>query len=137
MIFSYSNKKLFTIFLIRLAPTVLFLFFALLLGEIFWVVTILFWMEAILEIIYRYVKGYAKITSDEIILLENLLFRRSVQIDDVYLTLSYDDEWAFRTKEKEVRINKKFIRKNQRAFFDEELKRIRLSVEKKKHLINR
>lgn len=137
MIFSYSNKKLFTIFLIRLAPTVLFLFFALLLGEIFWVVTILFWMEAILEIIYRYVKGYAKITSDEIILLENLLFRRSVQIEDVYLTLSYDDEWAFRTKEKEVRINKKFIRKNQRAFFDEELKRIRLSVEKKKHLINR
>ncbi|MGB6083491.1 hypothetical protein [Moheibacter sp.] len=137
MIFNYSNKKLFTIFLIRLAPTVLFLFFALLLGEIFWVVTILFWMEAILEIIYRYVKGYAKITSDEIILLENLLFRRSVQIEDVYLTLSYDDEWAFRTKEKEVRINKKFIRKNQRAFFDEELKRIRLSVEKKKHLINR
>lgn len=137
MIFYYSNKKLFTIFLLRLAPTVLFLFLALLLGEIFWVATILFWVEAVIEIIYRYIKGYTKITSDKIILLENILFRRSVQIEDVYLTLSYDDEWAFRTKEKEVRINKKFIRKNQREGFDEELKRIRVSVKKKKHLINR
>lgn len=137
MIFYYSNKKLFTIFLLRLAPTVLFLFLALLLGEIFWVATLLFWVEAVIEIIYRYIKGYAKITSDEIILMENLLFRRSVQIEDVYLTLSYDDEWAFRTKEKEVRINKKFIRKNQRAIFDNELKRIRISVDPKKHLINK
>lgn len=137
MIFFYSNRKLISILAIRLVLVIISLFAALVAGDVLWVFFGVSALGMVIELSVYFVRGYAKITSDEIILLENLLFRRSVKIEDVYLTLSYDDEWAFRTKEKEVRINKKFIRKNQRAIFDEELKRIRVSVEKKKHLINR
>lgn len=135
MIFFYSNKKLISIFGLRLIFVIMALFAALIAGEALWVffgISALFMM---VEISVYYIRGYCKITEKEIIILDNLLARKSVNIEEVYLTLSYDDEWTFRTKEKEIRINKGFIRKNERADFEKELKRIRISVDQKKHLI--
>ncbi len=135
MIFFYSNKKLISIFAIRFVLILLSLFAALAAGEALWVFFGVTTLATVLEISVYYVRGYCKITEKEIIILDNLLARKSVNIEEVYLTLSYDDEWTFRTKEKEIRINKGFIRKNERADFEKELKRIRISVDQKKHLI--
>ena len=136
MLFHYSTKKLLSLFLIRFIPSLIFLYIALWVGEVFWIATILLWVEAIIEIGYRNWKGYCKITEDQIHFFGNPIFPKSVHIEEVYLTLSYDDEWTFRTKEKEIRIDTDYILKKERADFDTQLKRIRISVDQKKHLIN-
>lgn len=137
MIFFYSNKKLISIFALRSIFVIIALFAALIAGEALWVFFGVSALIMIAELSVYYVRGYCKITENEIIILGNFLVRRSVNIEEVYLTLSYDDEWTFRTKEKEIRIQKKFIRKNQQEDFECQLKRIRISVDQKKHLINK
>ena len=137
MLFFYSTKKLISIFAIRLDFVTISLFAALVVGETLWLFFGISALAAVLEIAVYYVRGYCKITEDQIILLGSPLVRKAVRIEEVYLTLSYDDEWTFRTKEKEVRIQKKFIHSSQRKDFEEELKRIRISVDQKKHLINK
>jgi len=137
MLFFYSNRKLISIFAIRLIFVIISLFAALVAGEALWVFFGISTLLMMLELIVYYVRGYCKITENQIIVLGSPLLRKSVNIEDVYLTLSYNDEWTFRTKEKEVRINKSFIRKNERDDFEQELKRIRISVDQKKHLINK
>src|SRR5690606_15662170 len=137
MLFFYSNRKLISIFAIRLIFVIISLFAALVAGEALWV---FFGISALLmrlELIVYYVRGYCKITENQIIVLGSPLLRKSVTIEFVYLTLSYNDEWTFVTKENEVMINKRFIRKNERDDFEQELKRIRISVDQKKHLINK
>ncbi len=137
MIFFYSNKKLTSIFALRSIFVIIALFAALIAGEALWVFFGVSALIMIAELSVSYARGYCKITEDEIIILGNFLVRKSVNIEEVYLTLSYDDEWTFRTKEKEIRIQKKFIRKDQHKDFEEQLKRIRISVDQKKHLINK
>ncbi len=136
MIFFYSNKKLISIFALRSIFVIMALFAALIAGEVLWIFFGVSALGMITELSVYYMRGYCKITENEIIILGNLLARKSVNIEEVYLTLSYDNEWTFRTKEKELRINKGFIRKEQREDFELQLKRIRISVDQKKHLIN-
>ena len=137
MIFFYSNKKLISIFALRSIFVIMALFAALIAGEVLWIFFGVSALGMIAELSVYYVRGYCKITEDQIILLGSPFKKKFVNIDEVYLTLSYDDEWTFLTKEKELRINKGFIRKDQHFDFEEQLKRIRISVDQKKHLINK
>ncbi|MFA7617048.1 MAG: hypothetical protein WCY16_10755, partial [Weeksellaceae bacterium] len=99
MKFNYSNKRLFTLFLIRFLPSLVFWYFALLWGEIFWIITILMWIEAVAETILWKRRGY--LTVDENQIQKHLLFLtdklNSDEVDEVF---AYGNEWTFTPKNK-------------------------------------
>lgn len=123
MIFYYSYRQLFSIFIFRLIPSLLFLYIALWIGEVFWFVTILLWLEAVVEVILRNRKGYCKITEQEFLEL-GILFSKRMNLADIKQIYSYDGEWVFRNVEHEIRIKRNHIRKSQLIFFDEKISEI-------------
>ncbi len=127
MLFHYSYKKLFNIFLIRILPSLFFLYIALWLGEVFWIATIALWVEAIVEVALRHLKGYCKINQEEITVIR-LFFPKTMKIADIKRSFSYDGEWAFRNAEDEIRIHRNQIRKSQLNSFDEMINAIQLQT---------
>lgn len=127
MLFHYSYKKLFNIFLIRLIPSLIFLYIALWVGEVFWVATVALWVEAVVEIIIRHGKGYCKIDQEEISTI-NFFFSKRMKISDIKRSFTYDGEWAFISTDSEIRLNRNQIRHSQRSDFDEQIKRIHRAI---------
>lgn len=125
MLFHYSHKKLFSIFLVRFIPSLVFLYIALWVGEVFWIATILLWVEALMEVVWRNTKGYCKITEDHISSIR-IFDRKKIDISDIRQVFTYDGEWTFRNAEKEIRINRNYIRKSQLNHFDEKIKEIQI-----------
>ena len=128
MKFNYSTSRLLVILFNRLVPTVLFVIPALFWGGIFWVVTAIFWLEAIVEIFLRYKNGYSRIEKDYV-QTQNLVFTKRVYVSEIIYVFTYDQEWTFRTKETEIRIDKKRIQKSQRNLFDQMIQEFRSQIQ--------
>ncbi len=128
MLFHYSYKKLFNIFLIRMIPSLVFLYIALWIGEVFWVATIALWVEAVVEVALRHWKGYCRIDQDEISTV-NVFFPKGMKISEIKRSFTYDGEWAFISKDAELRLNRNQIRQHQRIEFEKQIKRIHSAIE--------
>jgi len=128
MLFHYSYKKLANIFLIRLLPSLVFLYIALWVGEVFWIATIALWVEAIVEIFIRHWKGYCRIDPEEISTI-NVFFPKRMKISEIKRSFTYDGEWAYISKEAEIRLDRNQIRPNQRMDFDEKVKGIHSTID--------
>lgn len=127
MLFHYSYKKLVHIFLIRLIPSLLFLYIALWVGDVFWVATVVLWIEAVVEIIIRHMRGYCKIDREEISTI-NVFFPKRMRISDIKRSFTYDGEWAFISADSEIRLDRNQIRHSQRIDFEEQIKRIHSTI---------
>jgi hypothetical protein len=127
MLFQYSNSRLLTLFLIRFLPTIPFLFLALGIGEVFWIGIAFLWLLLIGEMVWYIKLGYRKISAQEI---ENfsLFNKKVIPRKELRNILSYNNEWAFRTHNLEIRIHRNHIRKNQRPEFDRLLAEIQTQV---------
>ena len=134
MTFHYSTKRLVRLFIIRLIPIIPFLVLAVGLGEVFWVPVAIFLLEALFELYWNSSKGYFTI-ADGKLKTHHLFQPKSIQIEDIYLMLSYNYEWTFRTKDKEIRINESFIAESEREFFQNEWSKIREKVDAKKEFL--
>lgn len=129
MLFHYSLQKLATIFIIRFLPTIPFLFLAIGIGEVFWMGIAFLWALLLIEMGWYITKGYRKIEENQ---LENFsLFNKTIiQRKELKNILSYNNEWAFRTLDTEIRINRTHIRKDQRMDFDRILVELQEQVKK-------
>lgn len=129
MLFHYSTQKLATIFIIRFLPTIPFLFLAIGIGEVFWMGIAFLWALLLIEMGWYITKGYRKIEENQ---LENFsLFNKTIiQRKELKNILSYNNEWAFRTLDTEIRINRTHIRKDQRMDFDRILVELQEQVKK-------
>jgi hypothetical protein len=127
MLFHYSPYRLLTLFVIRFLPTIPFLFLALGIGEVFWIGIAFLWLLLIGEMVWYIKLGYRKITKDE---MENfsLFNKKIISRKELINILSYNNEWAFRTHNVEIRINRNHIRKDQRTEFDRLLAEIQSQV---------
>lgn len=129
MKFNYSNKRLLTLFLIRFLPSLVFWYFALLWGEIFWIITIFMWIEAIVETFLWQRRGY--LTVDENQIQKHLLFLtdklNSDEVDEVF---AYGNEWTFTPKNKklEIKLMKNYVASAQQKELDEILNKFWESV---------
>ncbi|MBW7870765.1 MAG: hypothetical protein H3C39_06870 [Flavobacteriia bacterium] len=124
MKFNYSNKRLLTLFLIRFLPSLVFWYFALLWGEIFWIITILMWLEAIVETVWWQRRGY--LTVDENQIQKHLLFLTDkLNADEVDEVFAYGNEWTFTPKNKkiEIKLMKNYVAPAQQKQLDEMLNR--------------
>ncbi|MGB3453107.1 MAG: hypothetical protein WBA59_04700 [Moheibacter sp.] len=124
MKFNYSNKRLLTLFLIRFLPSLVFWYFALLWGEIFWIITILMWLEAIVETVWWQRRGY--LTIDENQIQKHLLFLTDkLNADEVDEVFAYGNEWTFTPKNKkiEIKLMKNYVAPAQQKQLDEMLNR--------------
>lgn len=129
MKFNYSNKRLLTLFLIRFLPSLVFWYFALLWGEIFWIITILMWLEAIVETIWWQKRGY--LTVDENQIQKHLLFLTDkLNADEVDEVFAYGNEWTFTPKNKkiEIKLMKNYVAPAQQKELDEVLNKFWDSV---------
>ncbi|MDD3457990.1 MAG: hypothetical protein PHO74_00695 [Weeksellaceae bacterium] len=119
MKFNYSNKRLFALFMIRFLPSLIFWVFAMLWGNIFWLVTLILWSEAVVETIWCRKRGYLSI--DENRLCKHLLFLNdelhSIQVGEVF---AYGNEWTFVSKDRkiEIKIIKNYVQPKQRESLD-------------------
>lgn len=113
MTFYYTNSKLISTLIIRVIPIVFFYYLALTMSHGLYIAVAILGLEAILEIFYMYKKGYAKIDNGNIE-RHQFFFHKKIDIDDVHQIYVYNDEWAFRTHENEVRIDLKLIKEKQR-----------------------
>lgn len=122
MIFQYSSKQLLTIFLRRFLPSLLFLVLALLLGKVFWIATILLWVEAIVETLILRKKGYVKIEETQIE-KHNLLITDRLKFDEVSQGAAYGDEWTFSPAHNrfEIKIFKSKVKASQQKQLNEQL----------------
>lgn len=120
MLFQYSTSKLLSIFIIRFLPTIPFFFLAIGIGEVFWLGIAFLWILLLAEMIWYKTKGYRHIDQEK---LENFsMFNKTIiQRKDLKNILSYNNEWAFRTQDTEIRINRNHIKKEQRLDFDKML----------------
>lgn len=98
----------------RLLPTVIFFVPALLWGDVFWIATVVFWAEALAEMIYFHLKGYFFI-SDKLIRLNRILGNKVIKLNEVTATYVYNNEWTFQSGDKEIRVNENYVRKSQKA----------------------
>lgn len=124
MKFNYSNKRLLTLFLIRFLPSLVFWYFALLWGEIFWIITILMWLEAVVETVWWQRRGY--LTVDENQIQKHLLFLTDkLNADEVDEVFAYGNEWTFTPKNKklEIKLMKNYVAPAQQKQLDEMLNR--------------
>lgn len=124
MKFNYSNKRLLTLFLIRFLPSLVFWYFALLWGEIFWIITILIWLEAIVETVWWQRRGY--LTVDENQIQKHLLFLTDkLNADEVDEVFAYGNEWTFTPKNKkiEIKLMKNYVAPAEQKQLDEMLNR--------------
>lgn len=130
MIFHYSTSRLLTLFIIRFLPTIPFLFLAIGIGEVFWVGIAFLWVLLLAEMIWYIKFGYRKIDSVQ---LENfsLFNKKIIKRAELQNILSYNNEWAFRTHDTEVRINRNHIKKQQREEFDRLLLEIQQELKTK------
>jgi hypothetical protein len=127
MLFHYSTSRLLTLFVIRFLPTIPFFFLALGIGEVFWFGIAFLWFLLMGEMAWYIKKGYRKISPEE---LENFsLFNKTIiPRKELKNILSYNNEWAIRTHDTEIRINRNHIRKDQRAEFDRLLAELQKQV---------
>ena len=124
MTFYYTNSKLLTTLIIRVIPIVFFYYLALVMGDEIYIAVAILSLEAIVELLYMYKKGHAKIENGTI-LRHQFFSTKSVEIEDVHKVYVYDDEWTFRTHEKEVRIDLKLVRDSQREALTQSLEKFR------------
>lgn len=117
MIFHYSTSRFLTLFIIRFLPTIPFFFLAIGIGEVFWVGISFLWVLLLAEMIWYIKFGYRKIDSEQ---LENfsLFNKKIIKRAELQNILSYNNEWAFRTHDTEVRFNRNHIKNQQREEFD-------------------
>src|SRR5690625_7163515 len=108
MNFYYTNSKLLTTLIIRVIPIVFFYYLALVMGDEIYIAVAILSLEAIVELLYMYKKGHAKIVNGTI-LRHQFLSTKSVEIEDVHIVFVYDDEWILRKHENEVSINLKLM----------------------------
>lgn len=123
MKFDYSFKSLLMIFLSRLIPSLVFWYFALLWGEVFWIITILMWAEAVLETLYWWKRGFVTIEKDRII-KHFLFFNNRLSLTDIKEVFVYGDEWTFASGEfskPEIKILRNRINPGQIELLDEKL----------------
>ena len=115
--------------MLRFLPSLPFLFFALYFGEVFWVGVIALWLEAVIEVYLTSKKGYFKLTDGQMKTL-GLLSSKIMDIKDVKTTYVYNHEWTFQSSEQEMRLNKDWVRKDQRELVEIELNALRQIVNK-------
>lgn len=124
MTFYYSSLKLRRHFLIRFAPSIVFLLLALLFGFEFWIVVFVLWAEAVAEVWIMKKRGYFKI--EETFIRNRSLFNPiKIKFEEIRQIFTYDGEWTFRARTKELRLQLRNIREDQRAEFMEAQERIR------------
>lgn len=136
MKFNYSNKRLLTLFLIRFLPSLVFWYFALLWGEIFWIITIIMWLEAVVETVIWQRRGY--LTVDENQIQKHLLFLTDkLNADEVDEVFAYGNEWTFTPKNKkiEIKLMKNFVAPAQQKELDELLNKFWDNVRNSKNEI--
>ncbi len=115
MKFNYSVSHLMQILGVRLLPSIPFLICAFIFGNIFWIATLLLWIEAIAEIIYRKNRGYLWLDGKQI--RRKLLFvTDNMDVAGVKEVFVYGDEWNFIPKEGliDIRLNIKNVEESQR-----------------------
>lgn len=120
MIFYYSKQRLFKLFLFRFLPSIPFLLVALYFGEVFWVGVIVLWLEAVIEVYLTHKKGYFTLNEGQIKTL-GLLFSKKLEIKEVNTTYVYNNEWTFQSSEQEIRLNKSWVRQDQRKEVEKRL----------------
>jgi len=120
MKFNYSNKRLLTLFLIRFLPSLVFWYFALLWGEIFWGITILMWLEAVVETVWWLRRGYLTVDENQI-QKHLLLLTDKLNADEVAEVFAYGNEWTFTPKNNkmEIKLMKNFVAPSQQKELDE------------------
>lgn len=126
MKFNYSSRRLLMIFLSRLAPSLIFWYLALLWGEAFWVVTILLWVEAVVETLYWWKRGYLTIVENQIV-KHLFLFNIKLDVSQVSHVFTYGNEWTFTPAEvsqMEIKVLKNHVNPAQRTLLDEKLNEI-------------
>lgn len=127
MTFYYTNSKLLSTLIIRVIPIVFFYYLALVMGNGIYIAVAILSLEAFVELLYMYKKGYAKIKNGTI-LRHQFFSTKSVEIEDVHKVYVYDDEWTFRTHEKEVRVDLKLVKENQRESLIQIMEKLREQV---------
>lgn len=124
MLFHYSDKSIFSVLRIYFLLILLNTIIGITRNGFYWI-PLLFVFGAIYEFTLRSIYGYFKITEDEIIRIYHPFFKKRIKIEDITETLSYDNEWTFRTDKKELRINKNHIMEKQLDDFENKLLEIR------------
>lgn len=107
---------------------------ALLWGNIFWLVTIILWLEAIVEIIFRYWRGYLTLNENQI--QKHLLFvTDKLSIDEINEVFVYGNEWTFTSKKGlfEIKLIKNYISKSRQKQLDEILDEFWSNIRKTKN----
>lgn len=120
--------------MMRFLPSLIFLYLALLWGNIFWLVTIILWLEAIVEIIFRYWRGYLTLNENQI--QKHLLFvTDKLSIDEINEVFVYGNEWTFTSKKGlfEIKLIKNYISKSRQKQLDEILDEFWSNIRKTKN----
>lgn len=127
MTFYYTKNKLLITAILRSIPVLFFYYIALVMGPGFYIGVAILLIEAIVEVYLLYKKGYAKIDGNEIT-RRKILSTEQIDIQDVHNVFVYDDEWAFRGHDNEVRVDKKLVREDQREVFTQMVEELRNKV---------
>lgn len=134
MTFYYKNTILFSTLVIRLIPILFFYYLALVMSYGIYIAVAILSIEAIIEILYMYKMGYAKIHSG-ILERNRFFFKKTVRIEDVHKIYVYNDEWTFKTHEREIRIDLKTIRESQKETLTQMLEDLKGKVINRKKAI--
>lgn len=125
MKFKYSNKKLFSVFLTRLTPSLLFWYFALIWGNVFLFISILLTIEAIIEVLWLNFRGYLTIDENQI-QKHLLLITDKLSIEEIDEVFVYDNEWTFTPNNKkiEIKLFKNYVSHKQQEDLNEVLDKL-------------
>lgn len=127
MIFYYSQDRLIKRFIYRFITAIPFATLAFFWDELFWWGVLALVMVILIEVVLNSKKGYFKMNEDSIETLP-LLAAKKMEVKEIKSTYVYNDEWTFKSEDSEIRINKKFIRKNQQIEAENKLNELRFKV---------
>ncbi|HUH34481.1 MAG TPA: hypothetical protein VL022_01490 [Moheibacter sp.] len=127
MTFQYSTQKMLMVLGIRLAPALFFYYLALIMHEAFYVGAALLLVEALVEIYFMRKRGYAKIEGNRITRIQ-FFGQKTLEVEDILSTFVYNDEWTFRSHNREIRIDKNAVQKKQQAVLLEKMTAIRQGI---------
>lgn len=127
MIFHYSQKRLIIRFLYRFVAAIPFMTLGFFWESIFWWGVLAVVIVALIEVILNSKKGYFKIDSNSIETLP-VLAASKMDINKIKSTYVYNDEWTFKSSDNEIRINKKFVKEDQRLEAETKLNELRFKI---------
>lgn len=128
--YNYASKKLWTILGIRLLPWSVFFILAILVGEIFWLGAIALLVEAVIEVIWKAKIAYVQVGNTKIKSM-GIFGSSEIKWADVKSTFVYNNEWTFRTAEKEIRVNTNWVKASQREDLKNQLGEARCEILKR------